>query len=86
MSKIESVVLRLPHDDKERAQRLAREIGCSETSLYAELIHQGLSMREQMRYMERLKAFGQQLGRDEVLAILDRAPDVEPEEFDKIKG
>jgi hypothetical protein len=39
-------------------------------------------MREQIRYMEKLKAFGQQLGRDDVLAILDRAPDVEPEEFD----
>jgi len=86
MNKTNSVVLRLPSDDKERGKQMAHEMGCSENSLYAELIHEGLSMREQMRYMEKMRVFGRQLDREEVLAILDNAPDVEPEEIDRIKG
>jgi len=86
MNNIKDIVLSLPENDKQRAKQLAREIGCSENSLYAELIHEGLTVREQRNYIEKLRALGQQLSRDEVLDILDRAPDVEPEEFDKIHG
>lgn len=82
MKKTENVVLRLPHNDKEHARQLAQEMGCSENSLYAELIHEGLSMHNQIRYMEKLRSLGGGLSREEVLAILDRAPDVEPEEED----
>ena len=84
MDKTNSVVLRLPPDDKELGKQMAREIGCSENSLYAELIHEGLSMREQMRYMEKMRVLGRQQDREKVLAILDHAPDVEPEEIDRI--
>jgi hypothetical protein len=82
MNKTESVVLRLPHDDKARAKKLAQEMGYSESRLYAELIHEGLLICEQMRYMDKLRALGGRLSSEEVLAILDRAPDVEPEEAD----
>lgn len=85
MNKTNSVVLKLPSDDKERGKQMAREMGCSENSLYAELIHEGLSIREQIRYMEKIRILGQQLDRGEVLSILDHAPDVKPEEIDRIK-
>lgn len=50
MSK-KSFVLRIPDDERARAKKLAEKLWVSENRLYAELIHDGLLMREQMLYM-----------------------------------
>ena len=42
MNKHKGFVLHLPQSERERAQRLAREIGVSEGRVYAEIIHDGL--------------------------------------------
>ncbi len=83
MSKSKGFALRLPEHERERAQALARELGISENRLYAELIHDGLLMREQMHYMTRLRELGSAVSREEALALLDKVPDVEPDPVDR---
>ena len=78
MSKEKAFVLRLPEQERERAKRLADEMGYSENRLYTELIHDGLLIREQMAYMGKLRALGQQVPNEEIKALLDKAPDSEP--------
>ena len=78
MSKEKAFVLRLPDQERERAKRLAEEMGYSENRLYTELIHDGLLIREQMAYMGKLRSLGQQVSNAEVKALLDKAPDIEP--------
>lgn len=77
MSRI-SFPLRIHDDERERGKRLAVELGMSENRLYAELIHDGLLVREQARYMERLRALALQTTREDALAVLDRVPGAEP--------
>ena len=84
MSKEKAFVLRLPEQERERAKRLADEMGYSENRLYTELIHDGLLIREQMAYMGKLRALGQQIATDEIKALLDKAPDIEPEWDDRL--
>lgn len=84
MNKLKAFMLRLPPDERERAKRIALESGCSENRLYADLIHEGLLMREQMLYMQRMRALGSRVSADEALAILQRVPDVEPDAADRM--
>lgn len=84
MSKEKAFLLRLPDDERDRAKRLADELGYSENRLYRELIHDGLLMREQMAYMAKLRVMGQQVSREEVRALLDKVPDVEPDADDQL--
>ena len=51
-----SFPLRIQNDERERAKRLAEALGVSENRLYAELIHDGMLIREQMLYMGQLRA------------------------------
>ena len=83
MNKTKGFVLRLPEEDLERARQLAREMTYSENRLYAELIHEGLLMREQMLYMKRMRELGGRVNREEALALLERVADAEPEDFDQ---
>ena len=83
-SKEKAFLLRLPDEERDRAKRLADELGYSENRLYRELIHDGLLMREQMAYMAKLRVLGQQVSRDEVRVLLDKVPDVEPEANDRL--
>jgi hypothetical protein len=47
----------------------------SENRLYAESIHGGLLMREQLLYMDRLRAIAASTRLTDALKILDRAAD-----------
>ena len=84
MSKEKAFVLRLPDQERERAKRMAEEMGYSENRLYTELIHDGLLIREQMAYMGKLRALGQQVSNEEIDALLDKAPNIEPALEDRL--
>ena len=68
--------LRIGDQDRRRAQRLAQRMGLSENRLYSDLIQEGLLVREQMAYFEKLSAMRVSVG--EGLALLDLAPDILP--------
>ena len=76
MHKQKSFPLRIGDQDRRRAQRLAQKMGLSENRLYSDLIQEGLLMREQMGYLEKLHAMC--VPPSEGLALLDLAPDVAP--------
>ena len=80
----QTVILTIPDQEHIQAQQVAMELGCAEESLYLELIHEGLLAREQWLYMEKLKNLLPSVGQDEVLALLDNAPDIEPLSEDKM--
>jgi hypothetical protein len=71
-------------NERRRAQRLARNLGLSENRLYADLIQEGLLMREQMTYLEKLRSM--RVLASEGLALLDLAPDVPPSVEDRPPG
>ena len=74
--------LRIPVNERRRAQRLAQANGLSENRLYAGLIQEGLLMREQMGYLEKLRS--RRVPATEGLALVDQAPDVEPAPEDRL--
>ena len=80
----QTVILTIPDQEHNQAQQVARELGCAEESLYLELIHEGLRTREQWLYMKKLQNLSVSVSQDEVLALLDKAPDSEPLFEDKI--
>ena len=82
MPKTSTFLLRLPETERERARKLAAALGYSENRLYAELIHEGLLMHEQMAYMAQLRAL--HVSAAEGLALLALAPDVEPDPEDRL--
>lgn len=84
MNKHKGFVLRLSQVERERAQRLAREQGVSENRLYAEIIHDGLLIQEQMTYLRQMQKMGALVSQEEALTLLDRSPDVEPAEYDML--
>jgi len=76
MHKQKSFPLRISEHERRRGRRLAQKMGLSENRLYAELIQEGLLMREQMTYFEKLRTM--RVSTKEGLALLDLAPDVSP--------
>ena len=66
--------LRIGDQERQRARRLALKMGLSENRLYSDLIQEGLLVREQMAYFEKLRAM--RVPAKEGLALLDLAPDV----------
>jgi Zn-dependent peptidase ImmA (M78 family) len=81
MQKHKSFPLRLNDQDRERARALAKQLGVSENRLYADIIRGGLLMREQMAYLEKLRAMA--IPPLEGLETLKDAPDVEPDAEDR---
>src|SRR5437870_2745275 len=79
-----SFPLRIPVQERRRAKRLASATGLSENRLYADLIQEGLLMREQMAYLERLRTLAAPAA--EGLAFLDLAPGVRPATNDRLPG
>lgn len=73
-----SFPLRIQEDERVRAKRLAEALGVSENRLYAEFIHDGLLIREQMLYMTRLREIAAVTSKADALAILAKAPDTDP--------
>ena len=82
MSKQKGFLLRLSEDDRNRARGLASQIGYSENRLYAEMIHDGLLIQEQMSYYSALKKVGATIQKEEVMAILAKTPAAPPEPQD----
>jgi hypothetical protein len=82
MHRQKSFPLRIGMTERRRAQRLAHTYGLSENRFYADLIQEGLLMREQMAYLEKLRSL--RVSADEGLALLDLAPDVPPAPADKL--
>lgn len=77
-----SYPLRIQEEDRIRAKQLANDLGISENRLYAELIHDGLLVREQMQYMSRLRQIAQSSPKEDALAVLNRVKDTIPNETD----
>ena len=82
MHKQTSFPLRIEAGARRRAQRLARHMGLSENRLYADLIQEGLLMREQMAYFEKLRSL--RIPAKDGIALLDQAPNIEPDPIDKL--
>jgi hypothetical protein len=82
----QTVILTIPDQEHSQARQVAMELGCAEESLYLELIHEGLLAREQWLYMEKLKNLSASVSQDEILALLDKAPDSEALVIDKMPG
>lgn len=76
MHKQKSFPLRIGDLERRRARRLALKMGLSENRLYSDLIQEGLLVREQMAYFEKLRCM--RVSANEGLALLDLAPDVPP--------
>jgi hypothetical protein len=76
MHKQKSFPLRIGDQDRRRARRVAQKMGLSENRLYSDLIQEGLLVREQMAYFEKLGAM--RVPATEGLALLDLAPGVPP--------
>ena len=74
MHKQKSFSLRIADQERRRARRLALKMGLSENRLYSDLIQEGLLMREQMTYFEKLRAM--RVPASKGLALLDLAPDL----------
>ncbi len=77
-----SYPLRIQEEERIRAKQLANDLGISENRLYAELIHDGMLVREQMQYMSRLHQITQSTHKADALAILNRVKDTAPSETD----
>ena len=84
MSKQKGFLLRLSEDYRNRARAIASETGYSENRLYAEMIHDGLLIQEQMSYYSALKKVGATIQKDEVMAILAKTPAVPPDPSDAL--
>ena len=82
MHKQQSFPLRIGDQERRRGRRLAQRMGLSENRLYSDLIQEGLLMREQMAYFEKLRAM--RVPATEGLALLDLAPDVPPRAEDVV--
>ena len=80
----QTVVLRIPDQEYIQAKQVAMQLGYAEENLYLELIQEGLRNREQWLYMKKLKNLSASVSQDEVLALLDKAPDSEPLVEDKM--
>jgi hypothetical protein len=85
MSKL-SFPLRIQDVERARARHLAQTMGISENRLYAELIHDGLLIREQMLYMTRLRDIAASSDKADALAVLTRAADMPPISTDVCGG
>ena len=83
MHKQRSFPLRIADEDRRRAKRLAEKTGLSENRLYSDLIHEGLLVREQMAYFEKLRDL--RVSAEEGIALLDLAPDAFPSEEDALR-
>jgi hypothetical protein len=77
-------MLRLPEDERTRAKKVADDLGLSENRLYAELIHDGLLMHEQMHYMKHLRQLSATVSKEDALSILDRVPATPPAREDAL--
>ena len=82
MHKQKSFPLKIADQERRRARKLALKMGLSENRLYSNLIQEGLLVREQMAYFEKLRAT--RVSAKEGLALLDLAPDVPPAAEDAI--
>lgn len=84
MHKQKSFPLRIGDQERRRGRRLALKMRLSENRLYSDLIQEGLLVREQMAYFEKLRSM--RVPANEGLAFLDLAPDVPADAEDAVSG
>ena len=80
----QTVVLKIPDQEYIQAKQVAMQLGYAEENLYLELIHEGLRNREQWLYMKKLKNLSASVTQEDILALLDKAPECEPLLKDKM--
>jgi uncharacterized protein (DUF1778 family) len=73
--------LRLPKSLHEQLRELAREEGISVNQFVMLAVAEKVATISTIEYLEKRAERG---SREKLLAILDKAPDVEPDEFDRI--
>jgi len=54
------------------------QLNCPEENRYLKLIHESICTREQWLYLKKLKNLSASVSQDEVLTLLDKAPDIKP--------
>ena len=82
MHKQKSFPLRIGDQERRRGRRLALKMGLSENRLYSDLIQEGLLVREQMAYFEKLRSMN--VPAKDGMALLDLAPDVPADPVDAV--
>ena len=73
--------LRLPKSLHEQLKELAQEEGISVNQFVMLAVAEKIAMISTIEYLEKRASRG---SREKLLEILNKAPDVEPEEFDKL--
>jgi hypothetical protein len=73
--------LRLPKSLHEQLKELAKEEGISVNQFVTLAVAEKIAMISTVEYLEKRAKRG---SRERLLEILNKAPDVEPEEFDKL--
>lgn len=73
--------LRLPKSLHEQLRELAREEGISVNQFVMLAVAEKIAALSTMEYLEQRARRG---SRERLLELLNRAPDVEPEEFDRL--
>ena len=73
--------LRLPKSLHEQLKELAQEEGISVNQFVMLAVAEKIAMISTMEYLEKRARKG---SREKLLAVLDKAPDVEPGDFDRL--
>ena len=79
-----TVSLQIPEGEQLAAKKIAEQAGLITEGLYLKLIHEGLMAYQQRLYFENLKNLSESIKIENVLSLLDKAPDIEPFFEDKI--
>ena len=75
--------LRLPRSVHEQVKELARAEGVSMNQFIALAVAEKIASLQTVNYLEERAKRG---SRDKLLAVLAKAPDVEPEAYDRLDG
>ncbi len=76
-----AISLHLPKSLREQLRELAQEDGISVNQFVTLAVAEKIAAISTIEYLEKRAKRG---SREKLLAVLEKAPDVEPEEFDKL--
>ncbi len=72
------VNLAIPEHEQMQVNQIAAQLGLSVENLYLGFIHDGLISCQQRLYFEKLKRLSDSNSVKKALALLDKAPEIEP--------
>ena len=72
------VNLAIPEQEQIQVNQIAAQLGLSVEKVYLGFIHEGLVSCQQRLYFEKLKRLSDSESVKKALALLDKAPDIEP--------